>query len=35
MYHWLLYHCLVEWAFSKKVRPRVFDEGDVVLEKHN
>ena len=30
-----LYQCCIEWAFNKKVRPRVFEEGDLVLKKCN
>ena len=35
MCHGQLYECRVERAFNKKVRPRVFEEGDLVLKKHN
>ncbi|XP_075665460.1 uncharacterized protein LOC142635137 [Castanea sativa] len=30
-----LYQCHIKRAFNKKVRPRVFEEGDLVLKKHN
>ena len=35
MCHGQLYQCHVERAFNKKVRHRVFEEGDLVLKKHN
>ena len=35
MCHGQLYQRWVEWAFNKKVRPRVFEEGNLVLKKHN
>ena len=35
MCHGQLYQRHVEGAFNKKVRPRVFEEGDLVLKKHN
>ena len=35
MCHGQLYQCHVERAFNKKVRPRVFEEGDLVLKKCN
>ena len=35
MCHGQLYQRRVEWAFNKKVRPRVFEEGDLVLKKCN
>ena len=35
MCHGQLYQCCVERAFNKKVRHRVFEEGDLVLKKHN
>ena len=34
MCHGQLYQRWVEWAFNKKVRPRVFEEGNLVLKKH-
>ena len=30
-----LYQCRMERVFNKKVRPRVFEEGDLVLKKYN
>ncbi|XP_075640388.1 uncharacterized protein LOC142612154 [Castanea sativa] len=33
MCHGQLYQCCVERAFNKKVRPRFFEEGDLVLKK--
>ena len=33
--HRQLYQRRVEWASNKKVRPRVFEEGDLVLKKRN
>ena len=30
-----MYKCHVERAIKKKVRPRVFEEGDLILKKHN
>ena len=33
--HGQLYQHHVDQAFNKKVRPRVFEEGDLVLKKHN
>ena len=33
--HGQLYQRRVERAFNKKVRPRFFKEGDLVLKKHN
>ena len=30
-----MYQCRIEQAFNKKVRPRVFEEGDLVLKKSN
>ena len=35
MCHGQLYQRHVEWAFNKKIRPRVFEEGDLVLKKCN
>ncbi|XP_075658916.1 uncharacterized protein LOC142628759 [Castanea sativa] len=35
MCHGQLYQRRVKRAFNKKVRPRVFEEGDLVLKKHN
>ena len=35
MYHGQLYQHCAKWAFNQKVRPRVFEEGDLVLKKHN
>ena len=35
MCHGQLYQCCVERAFNKKVRPRFFEEGDLVLKKCN
>ena len=35
MCHGQLYQRCVRRAFNKKVRPRVFEEGDVVLKKNN
>ena len=35
MCHGQLYQCRTEQAFNKKVRPRVFEEGDLVLKKCN
>ena len=35
MCHGQLYQGHVEWAFNKKVRPRVFEKGDLVLKKRN
>ena len=35
MCHGQLYQCHFEQAFDKKVRPRVFEEGDLVLKKRN
>ena len=35
MYHGQLYQCRAKQAFNKKVRPKVFEEGDLVLKKHN
>ena len=35
MCHGQLYQCRVKRAFNKKVRPRVFEEGDLVLKKRN
>ena len=35
MCHGQLYQRRVEWAFNKKVRPRVFEEGNLVLKIHN
>ena len=35
MCHGQLYQYCVEQAFNKKVRPRVFEEGNLVLKKHN
>ena len=35
MCHGQLYQCRTEQAFNKKVRPRVFEEGDLVLKKRN
>ena len=35
MCHGQLCQSRVEQAFNKKVRPKVFEEGDLVLKKHN
>ena len=35
MCHGQLYQRRAKQAFNKKVRPRVFEEGDLVLKKHN
>jgi len=35
MCHGQLYQCHAKQAFNKKVRPRVFEKGDLVLKKHN
>ena len=35
MYHGQLYQCRAEQAFNKKVKPRVFEEGNLVLKKYN
>ena len=35
MCHGQLYQHRVKRAFNKKVRPRVFEEGDLVLKKRN
>ena len=35
MCHGQLYQCRIEQAFNKKVRPRVFEKGDLVLKKRN
>ena len=35
MCHGQLYQRRVKWAFNKKVRPRVFEKGNLVLKKHN
>ena len=35
MCHGQLYQRRIEQAFNKKVRPRVFEEGDLVLKKRN
>ncbi|XP_075645299.1 uncharacterized protein LOC142616306 [Castanea sativa] len=35
MFHGHLYQCCVKRAFNKKVRPNVFEEGDLVLKKRN
>ncbi|XP_075645418.1 uncharacterized protein LOC142616448 [Castanea sativa] len=35
MCHGQLYQRCTEQAFNKKVRPKVFEEGDLVLKKHN
>ena len=35
MCHGQLYQRCIEQAFNKKVRPRVFKEGDLVLKKRN
>ena len=35
MYHGQLYQRCAERVFNKKVRPRVFEEGDLVLKKCN
>ena len=35
MCHGQLYQCCIKRAFNKKVRPRVFEEGDLVLKKCN
>ena len=35
MCHRQLYQCRVEQAFNKKVKPKVFEEDDLVLKKHN
>ena len=35
MCHGQLYQCHIDWAFNKKVRPRVFEEGSLVFRKHN
>ena len=35
MCHGQLYQRRIEWAFNKNVRPRVFEEGDLILKKRN
>ena len=35
MYHGQLYQHRAKWAFNQKVRPWVFEEGDLVLKKRN
>ena len=35
MCHGQLYQRRIERAFDKKVKPQVFEEGDLVLKKHN
>ena len=35
MCHGQLYQCHVKWAFNKKVTPRVFEKGNLVLKKRN
>ena len=35
MCHGQLYQCRAKRAFKEKFRPRVFEEGDLVLKKHN
>ena len=35
MCHKQLYQCRVKQAFNQKVRPKVFEEGDLVLKKFN
>ena len=35
MCHGQLYQHRIERAFNKKIRPKVFEEGDLVLKKRN
>ena len=35
MCHGQLYQCCVKRAFNKKVRPRVFEKGNLILKKRN
>ena len=35
MCHGKLYQCRIEQAFNKKIQPRVFEEGDLVLKNSN